>query len=81
MQQKRIEEIVLTYFPKDEFSDEQRRFARLACENVERETRQEAVSAAYDLANMLAKTPREHDASKPLSTEQWLAENGNKFIG
>ena len=62
MKQKRIEEIVLAYFPKDEFTDEQRRFARLACENVERETRQEAVSAAYDLANNLAKTPRESDS-------------------
>lgn len=61
MKQKRINEIVLAYFPEDEFSDEHRRFARLACENVERETRQEAVSAAYDLANSLASTPRELD--------------------
>jgi len=62
MRQKRIEEIVLAYFPKNEFTDEHRRFAQLACENVERETRQEAVSAVFDLANALAKTPRELEA-------------------
>lgn len=58
MKQERIEEIVLAYFPKGEFTDEHRRFARLACENVELETRQEAVSAAYDLANNLAYVSR-----------------------
>lgn len=63
MKQKRIEEIVLAYFPEGgEFNDKHRRFARLACENVEREARQEAVSMAYDLANNLAKTPRDSDS-------------------
>ena len=59
MKQSRIQQIVDAYLPKDEFSEETRRYARLACENVERETRQDAVSLAYDLANTLAKTPRE----------------------
>jgi hypothetical protein len=63
MKQGRINEIVLAYFPEGEFTDEQRCFARLACENVERETRQEAVSMAYDLANSLAQTPRDKDAT------------------
>ena len=53
MKQKRIDEIVLAYFPDDEFNDDHRRFARLACENVERETRQEAVDMAYDLISKL----------------------------
>jgi len=63
MKQKRIDEIVLAHFPKDGgFNDEVRTFARLACENVERETRQEAVNMAHDLVNSLAKTPREGDS-------------------
>jgi len=62
MKQERIVKIVLAYFPEDEFTDEHRRLARLACENVERETRHEAVNAAYALANNLSKTPRESDS-------------------
>lgn len=61
---KRIEEIIEAYFPKPEFTDDHRRFARLACENVERETRQEATSAAYDLANELAKSPRQRETER-----------------
>ena len=60
MKQSRIEEIIDTY-TDDTFSDEQKRIMRLACENVERETRQECVSKAYDLANELAKTPRQRE--------------------
>lgn len=59
MEQRRLEEIVDAYLPKDEFGDDIRRFARLACENVEREVRQDAVSAAHHLANQLAVTPKQ----------------------
>lgn len=63
MKQRRIDEIVLAYFPDEgEFSDDHRRLARIACENVERESRQEAVSMAYDLANNLANSPRQNDS-------------------
>ena len=61
MNQERINEIIATYFPNSEFTDEQIRLARIACENVERETRQQAVSDVYDLANHLARTPKERD--------------------
>jgi len=59
MKQARINEIITIYFPIDKFSDEQRDTARLACENVEREVRQEATSAVFDLANSLSKKPRD----------------------
>ena len=59
MKQSRLQEIVDVYTNGGDFTVEQERLVRLACENVERETRQDAVSATYDLANKLAQTPRD----------------------
>lgn len=60
MKQSRIEEIVNAYADAT-FSEDQKRFMLLACENVERETRQDFVSAVYDLANKVAVKPRQSD--------------------
>ena len=48
-----IEHIVSAYFPSDQFSDETRRLATFACENVEREVRQDIAKNAYELANQI----------------------------
>ena len=58
MKQSRIEQIVLAYFPEDEFDDKARRYARLVAENVEREARQKIVSSIYELANSVAASSR-----------------------
>lgn len=46
-----ISEMVEIYFPADKYDDEVRKYAQCLAENVERQTRQKAVSAIFDLAN------------------------------
>ena len=59
MNRKKIEEIILIYFPAPEFDDRARENARLLGENIERETRHDATALAYDLANKLANRNKE----------------------
>ena len=54
MKKKEIEKVIEIYFPKEKHSEEVLEAARLACWNIERMTRMEAVRKAYDLANALA---------------------------
>lgn len=53
---------ILTLYTKDEgFTKDQIKIICTLCDVVERTTRQECVSAAYDLANKLAVSPRNQD--------------------
>ena len=54
MKKSRIEEIINVYFPESEYDNDTRYKVWLVASNVERETRQDAVSSVYDLANALA---------------------------
>jgi len=58
MSDKEVNEVIAAYFPSDKFSQKTIDLVRIACNNVERITRQRASSKAFDLANTLAQRPK-----------------------
>lgn len=55
-----LTKIINAYFPVNEHDVDTLRLARLMGEDVERQTRQAAVSIAYSMAHEISKTPSEN---------------------
>ena len=61
MNTEELKNIIDAYFPESEHDEETLRMARLMGQDVERVTRQHAVSKAYSLAHEICKTPKQND--------------------